>query len=62
MGDVMIYTFKCEKCDIVEDRLVKMADADNQYCKECNEKMVQQDTFATAIAFKGRWYKTTKSY
>lgn len=58
----MLYTYKCNKCDKVEDRLVKLADADSQFCKTCEEKLEQQDTFSTAISFKGRWYKTTKSY
>lgn len=57
----MIYTFECKKCDKQEDRLVKMADTDNQVC-ECGEPMSHIDTFSTALQFKGKWYKTTRSY
>lgn len=58
----MLYTFECKKCEKQEDRLVKMADADTQNCKECGEHMNQIDTFSTSIQFKGRWWKTARSY
>jgi putative FmdB family regulatory protein len=57
----VIYTYVCKKCEKEEDRLVKMADADNQVCN-CGEPMQQKDTYATAVHFKGNWFKTRGRY
>lgn len=57
----MLYTFECKKCEKVEDRLVRMAEAESQSCS-CGEHMDQIDTFSSTVLFKGRWFKTAGSY
>lgn len=60
----MIYEYKCEQCDKVEDRIVSSSTQNEQKCKICDDaKMNRVDKIhATSFALKGQWYKTTKSY
>lgn len=54
--------YSCKHCNNYEERLVKREDEDEQIC-ECDHLMERVDKIGkTGLQFKGRWYKTTKSY
>jgi putative FmdB family regulatory protein len=60
-----IFEYKCDKCDKVEDKLVKFAEEENDFECECENKGILKrvDKIHNAcFHLKGRWYKTTKSY
>ena len=45
------YTYKCEKCNRVIDRFVKMDDRNKQVCDKCNGKMIMLITAPALIGF-----------
>ena len=36
-----IYTFNCVECEKQSDRIVKIAERDDQHCEECDAKLVR---------------------
>ena len=58
-----IFTFKCELCGKIEDRMIKHSEMDEQLC-DCDEKtkMVQEFNPSCNFILKGNWYKNSKRY
>lgn len=58
-----IFTFRCEKCEKIEDRTVKYSEIDDQVCS-CQEsaKMLHQFNPSGNFILKGVWYKNSKRY
>lgn len=52
----------CLKCDTKEDKIVSFANAENQICDKCEDKLLLVPTFSTAFQLKGRWYKNSGGY
>lgn len=57
-----IHTYMCLKCDTKEDKIVSFANAENQICDKCEDKLLLVPTFSTAFQLKGRWYKNSGGY
>ena len=49
----MLHEYRCNKCEKVEDRIVKVAEMEDQTCAECGEKLELIPTFSRAVQFKG---------
>lgn len=61
----MLYTYECLSCGKVEDRLIRLAEADNMQQCDCRPELSMRRIFqpgTVGLNFKGKWYKTTKSY
>jgi predicted nucleic acid-binding Zn ribbon protein len=58
-----LFTFKCEKCEKIEDRIVKHNDVNEQICS-CDEQSKMKQEFNPSCNFilKGSWFKNSKSY
>lgn len=61
-----IFEYRCDKCELVEDKLVSRsdADADKEFACSCKDGILKRtDTpSAAALRFRGQWYSTTRSY
>ena len=60
-----IYTYECLTCGKIEDRLVKYEESEKMQQCDCRPElsMVKKQSYGTyGLNFKGKWYKTTKSY
>lgn len=59
-----MYDYKCQKCEIVEQRIVKFSDADSQKCKCEEEADMVRVMQPNPINFmlKGNWFRNGGRY
>lgn len=54
-----LYTYECNNCGVVFERLQKFTDKPIKRCPECNKNSVRKVIQPAGIIFKGSgWYKT----
>jgi putative FmdB family regulatory protein len=54
-----LYTYECNNCGVVFERLQKFTDKPIKRCPECNKNSVKKVIQPAGIIFKGSgWYKT----
>jgi len=57
------YTYRCDKCEKVEDKFIKLADLDNILYCDCEENVeLTRLISAPSIQFIGKWFKNAKEY
>lgn len=57
------YTYRCDKCDKVEDKFLKLAELDNSVYCDCEEEtLMVRIMSAPAIQFIGKWFHNAKEY
>lgn len=59
-----IFDFICSKCKIVDERLVNSKDVDKQYCRSCENNVMERQSNVSNMAFalKGVWFKSHGRY
>ena len=60
-----IFEYQCDKCQKIEDKMVKFSEDEKEFECECEHNGILRKIdkiHATTFHLKGRWYKNTKSY